>query len=151
MVNKHIFSDQFQCINSNNQTLPLICIDKNLVCDGTEDCPNGLDEKQDCPEPDKDCGIGKYYCPSSKTCFIICDSNSAATCPEVSDEIKCPPCENEEFQCVTSKMCIGQPLICDGKDDCPDGSDEQQNCEGKQSFLTRSFCERGPRNDYIYP
>ena len=71
--------------------------------------------------------------------------------PEVSDEIKCPPCENEEFQCVTSKMCIGQPLICDGKDDCPDGSDEQQNCEGKQSFLTRSFCERGPRNDYIYP
>ena len=80
--NKQFFSDQFQCINSNNQTLPLICIDKNLVCDGTEDCPNGLDEKQDCPEPDRDCGIGKYYCPSSKTCFIICDSNSAATCPE---------------------------------------------------------------------
>ena len=57
----------------------------------------------------------------------------------MSDEIKCPPCENEEFQCTTSKMCIGQPLICDGKNDCPDGSDEQQNCEGKQSFLTSSF------------
>ena len=71
-------------------------------------------------------------------------------CHKVSDEIKCPPCENEEFQCVTSKMCIGQPLICDGKDDCPDGSDEQQNCEGKQSFLTASFCGRGPRNDYIF-
>ena len=85
MVNKHFFgffSDQFQCINSNNKTLPLICINKNLVCDGTEDCPNGLDEKQDCPEPDRDCGIGKYYCPSLKTCLIICDSNSAATCPE---------------------------------------------------------------------
>ena len=123
-----MFSDQFQCIHSNNETLPLECIDKNLVCDGTENCQDGWDEKQDCPDPD--CGAGKYYCPSYKTCFTICDSKSAASCPEVSDEIKCPPCKNDEFQCVTSKLCVEKNLVCDGKSDCLDGSDEQQDCEG---------------------
>ena len=69
-----------------------------------ENCQNGMDEKQNCPPPD--CGIGKYYCPSDKTCKTNCDSSS--NCPDVPVEIKCPPCKNGEFRCETSKLCIGK-------------------------------------------
>lgn len=35
------------------------------------------------------------------------------------------PCSNpEDFHCSTGSTCIKSELECDGKSDCPDGSDE---------------------------
>lgn len=35
------------------------------------------------------------------------------------------PCPNpEDFRCISGSLCIKADLECDGKKDCPDGSDE---------------------------
>lgn len=35
------------------------------------------------------------------------------------------PCPNpQDFRCSTGSVCIKSELECDGKKDCPDGSDE---------------------------
>ena len=75
------------------------------------------------------CKNNEYYCPSYNLCFILC--NSVLECPELSKEITCPDCSENGFRCDDSKLCISNSLICDGKDDCSDGSDEKQQCNGK--------------------
>lgn len=37
-------------------------------------------------------------------------------------------CELYEFGCIDDGRCIPANWICDGEDDCFDGSDETQNC-----------------------
>ena len=41
-----------------------------------------------------------------------------------------PPglCEDDEFQCQTSGICIPQSWWCDARKDCDDGSDEPITC-----------------------
>lgn len=42
------------------------------------------------------------------------------------------PCSNpEDFHCATGNVCIKSELECDGKKDCPDGSDEFESECGK--------------------
>ena len=42
---------------------------------------------------------------------------------------KGPICSTEMFAC-DEKRCISPELLCNGKIDCIDGSDEKDNCQG---------------------
>ena len=37
-------------------------------------------------------------------------------------------CAADEFECETSSQCVSEQWVCDGQDDCQDGSDEPPTC-----------------------
>ena len=45
-------------------------------------------------------------------------------------------CEKDEFMCPISKKCIKRLMLCNGDNDCPNGTDEKYNC-GKLSFVEK--------------
>lgn len=46
------------------------------------------------------------------------------------------PCPNpEDFHCATGGVCIKPELECDGKKDCPDGSDEYKSECGMLTYI----------------
>uniref|UniRef100_A0AC34F2A2 Uncharacterized protein n=1 Tax=Panagrolaimus sp. ES5 TaxID=591445 RepID=A0AC34F2A2_9BILA len=114
--NKH---SAFDCGNKH-------CILKSKVCDGTNDCPNGLDEKN-CT-----CPTTFFKCPSklpngNDKCIEQnqrCDG--FLDCPNGEDENGCEKCSNEDaFKCMKENKCISQTARCDGRKHCSDGSDEE--------------------------
>ncbi|KAL0269033.1 UNVERIFIED_CONTAM: hypothetical protein PYX00_010774 [Menopon gallinae] len=48
-------------------------------------------------------------------------------CPDKSDEMGCPNCRPNQFQCL-SGQCIDSSWVCDRQNQCPDGSDEAKCC-----------------------
>lgn len=71
--------------------------------------------------------------------------NGVIDCSDESDEIKCNNssektfdrpnsyvtlCTENEFRCWNNLECIRKRFVCDGRNDCLDGSDEK-NCTGK--------------------
>ena len=69
-----------------------------------------------------DCSSNEYYCPSLNMCITCC--SLTIQCNEVPISISCPDCPENGFRCDKSKLCIDSFSVCDGKDDCDDGSDE---------------------------
>ena len=37
-------------------------------------------------------------------------------------------CDKTQFKCNGTDLCLSELLWCDGNQDCPDGSDEPENC-----------------------
>jgi Low-density lipoprotein receptor domain class A len=78
-----------------------------------------------------------YLCKDNETCLtssFLCDNHT--DCPHGDDESNCQDfevyhvptaCSKFEFTC-TDKMCVPLDLICDGKSDCLDNSDETIGC-----------------------
>ncbi|KFD52531.1 hypothetical protein M513_06565 [Trichuris suis] len=100
---------------------PGMCIGRNRVCDGIIDCPDQEDELN-CPgwcemetKPERiECHGGVMY-PKDAVC-----TGKVHSCRE-----SCPGCDpNEAFRCNRTGACIERNKICDGHDDCLDGSDE---------------------------
>nr|XP_055065094.1 low-density lipoprotein receptor-related protein 2 isoform X1 [Misgurnus anguillicaudatus] len=130
--------DQFQCAHGR------MCIDKKQVCDGTPQCQDRSDE-MDCFTPSHDC---KHMCDDKTRCIpesFLCDGEK--DCVDATDEANCtetrsgnlnlvtrnkvaltaspPPfCRRPSIMCPGTTLCISQTRLCDGKLDCPDGSDE---------------------------
>lgn len=46
-------------------------------------------------------------------------------------------CTEEEFKCGSTQLCIEKTKLCNGRKDCPNGEDEEQNC-GKLIALLSS-------------
>lgn len=115
------------------------CIARAHYCDGLWDCPGGSDELG-CSLAR--CRPNEFKCVDGSGCLTgkqVCDG--LYDCRDHSDEIGCGEwggqrvthaCSVGRSSCESSNrfycdigLCIAKWLRCDGRDDCPDGTDER--------------------------
>lgn len=142
LFNNKFLSEIKPCKDNMRQCPKGWCINKNMFCDGHEDCEDGFDEIGCAGSFDNDtCDLNQYACPSNLTICVdshdIC--NDRPDCPNGEDEKHCPTCPSHMFECANDRCIVGT-WICDGTDDCGDGSDEM-NCNKGHGLITPSDCE----------
>ncbi|OON22848.1 Low-density lipoprotein receptor domain class A [Opisthorchis viverrini] len=119
-------------------------LDADLM-DQTEtvkNCPNGEDEdpefcvRKKCP--------GQFLCRVTLSDCVEKACSSRTLCPDHTDQAEevCSSqlepqkptvtCRQGEFQCDDTKQCVASVYVCDGFEDCKDGSDET-NCPSGSS------------------
>ncbi|KAI4900074.1 hypothetical protein NFI96_023497 [Prochilodus magdalenae] len=145
---------QFQCAHGK------MCIDQSQVCDGVVQCQDRSDE-MGCIELEEGCGhrCGKLCLPEG----FVCDGHM--DCEDGSDEDDCDDKSHEageledvlesattdpyavrtplrclfgSWPCRDRSQCIQYLHVCDGEQDCRDGSDElecTQSCERGEGLL----------------
>ena len=98
------------------------CVSNNKICDGYRDCPDRTDENEDfclsyqCPQ-------GMAKCRDNIECFTKKYACSEfPMCSDASDSYMCDMdrCQEGEWQCKISKLCIPGERVCDGLHDCFD-------------------------------
>ncbi|CAI5437928.1 unnamed protein product [Caenorhabditis angaria] len=99
------------------------CISRDLVCDDSEDCLDGDDE-------------AGCFIPHHQMFFSL----SNASKPEEDKKEKEPHCQSGYIACPDSSICLPTIFMCDGEEDCEDGSDEK-NCNiddhlDEEDFMT---------------
>ncbi|KAG2466656.1 LRP2 protein, partial [Polypterus senegalus] len=117
-----------------------ICIAKEKLCDGVEDCADASDEKN-CLQQ---CNAGYFRCPEGKCVKkqLVCDG--IPHCSGGSDEQGCPG-KQCAFSCDKNTKCFPETVRCDGRKDCKDGSDEvhcNQKVEGRPNGVPARICPR---------
>ncbi|XP_037085520.1 prolow-density lipoprotein receptor-related protein 1-like [Pollicipes pollicipes] len=121
----------------------LQCVNKAWICDGTKDCDDGSDE-QTARCANATCGPERFKCSRSGRCIPrgwVCDMTPDCGAGDLSDEpphCEYPPCGLNEFKCANG-WCRLYSLVCNGHDDCGDGSDEL-NCAVICQQQKEMFC-----------
>ncbi|KAI4466638.1 vitellogenin receptor-like protein-related-related [Holotrichia oblita] len=136
----------FQCASDRR-----VCLPQSAVCNGTAECPHMEDEK-DC----SDCHLDEFKCDNGK-CLSrewICDgvddcgdasdegnglcsrkNETAATAVDVQRSKTSSAC-TKGFRCKNGN-CLDLSFVCNGQEDCYDGSDENgacnTSCQGKSN------------------
>ncbi|XP_067839507.1 low-density lipoprotein receptor-related protein 2-like [Heptranchias perlo] len=114
------------------------CAPFSWLCDGDEDCPDGVDERCDEPCHGKDRG---WQCENGK-CIDqawVCDGYN--DCMDGTDELYCeyPKCGEGKVQCHDGTYCIDEWKLCDGKADC-DVDSNKVNCPNKTCLEVHWQC-----------
>ncbi|XP_042365557.1 low-density lipoprotein receptor-related protein 2-like [Plectropomus leopardus] len=101
------------------------CVLHSHVCDGEKDCRDGSDEEE--------CDVAADIAPTTAAESVRLNKSPAITSAKPPSM---PSCTSPSFQCPASSLCISPTQICDGKRDCPDGSDENcvKRCPSRTDF-----------------
>lgn len=139
-------STSFTCSNGK-------CIDRNLICDDTDDCGDNSDEHTCFIKASGNCELGEKPCSSNTSICVSTSSicNGTKECPQGEDEENCSKCVEMEYTC-NNRKCIPFQWVCDGFDDCHDNSDEN-NCSSVNTTaimaaktpLASEICDTGYR------
>ncbi|KAK7507346.1 hypothetical protein BaRGS_00001281, partial [Batillaria attramentaria] len=130
-------ADKFEC--KSNPQFPhsdKVCIPRNWVCDGRDDCQEG-DDEADCENP-VTCSQNQFQCPTGNVPCISkgwqCDGehdceDGADEAPELCDLVDQFKCLPNNYRCPGTHHCIHYSKLCDGVVDCPQTGTNLGKCE----------------------
>ncbi|XP_063588533.1 sortilin-related receptor-like isoform X2 [Penaeus indicus] len=121
------------------------CISDLYVCDGDRDCKDGSDEEgcgtqQSSTQTSTQTSTETSTQTSTQTSTESSTQSSTETSTQTSTVASTLPpleCQQNEFRCSSGNQCIRRWWICDGEEDCGDGSDED-GCDVTSSSTVSS-------------
>ncbi|KAI0209308.1 hypothetical protein LSAT2_006030, partial [Lamellibrachia satsuma] len=139
-------------IEHNGRVKQVMCVSKNALCDGINDCLDGADEI-DCGEHSKVsapyeaivmCSAAMYQCRNGGCIERHRCCDTVDDCGDMSDELDCInyKCANGQRQCGRGQ-CVAEDKWCDFRRDCLDGRDEAQCDEPHPCNASEFRCRSG--------